>query len=31
MKCQIQKAAKYVPETGQNGKSHKTTNVHKKN
>lgn len=30
MKCQIQKAAKYVPKTGQNGKSHKTANVHKK-
>lgn len=30
MKCQIHKAAKYVPKTGQNGKSHKTTNVHKK-
>lgn len=30
MKLQIQKAAKYVPKTGQNGKSHKTTNIHKK-
>ena len=30
MKCQIQKAAKYVPKTGKNGKSHKTANVHKK-